>query len=177
MSANKDFSIEEMEAKYEEVTALYDFAEDLVSTVESQFVADPEQQLNIVEPLINDLSDATDILSEEFILIAESKKYKNKNKASKTRIEASLRKIYVAISEYQSRAKAVSQKAHNALHNIADPIVQKLQRHVEKVLEIFLDFIQISLANLMGKAELEALRVRNTHIAMLMHQQALSQQQ
>src|SRR4051812_37971919 len=99
----KGTSMEEFENKYEEITKLYDFAEELVSTVESEFVKDADAQLAIVEPLINELSDATDILAEEFLFIAESKKYKTPGKASKTHIEASLRKIFVAVNDYQAR--------------------------------------------------------------------------
>jgi hypothetical protein len=157
---------------YNDVTALYDQAEELVATVESQFVADPEAQLAIVEPLITEIGDATDVLSEEFILIAENKKGKAA-KASKTRIEAALRKIYVAVGDYQARVKGT----RGALKNIADPVVAKIQRTVEKVLAIFLEFISISLTNIMNKAEVEALRIRDTRIAQMMHQHAIAQQQ
>lgn len=173
----KHYNIEELEARYQEITTLYDHAEELVETVESQFVKNPEAQLEIVEPLISEIGEATDILSEEFVLVAESKKSKGSSKASKTRVESALRKIYVAIGEYKSRVKASGKKAHGAIANIADPVVAKIQRQLEKVVGIFLEFIQISLHNIMNKAEVEALRVRDTRIAMLMHQQAMSQQQ
>ena len=172
----KEYSMEELEVKYNEITSLYDYAEELVATVESQFVPDANQQMDVVEPLINELSDATDVLSEEFILVAESKKGKAA-KASKPRIEAALRKIYAAIHDYQLRVKGTSKRATNALHNIADPIVTKIQRKVDQIIVTFLEFVQVSLTSIMNKAEVEALRVRDTRIAMMMHQQAMSQQQ
>jgi len=168
--------MEDLETKYNDITVLYEYAEELVSTVESQFVADGDEQLAIVEPLINDIGDAADILSEEFILIAESKKGKA-NKSSKSRVESALRKIYVAISDYQARVNAISQKAHGTLKNIADPVVAKVQRQVEQIIVVFLEFVQISLYSIMNKAEVEALRVRDTRVAMMMHQQAMAQQQ
>lgn len=171
-------SIEDLENKYHEITALYDYAEELVATVESEFVKDPAQQLDMVEPLIHEIGDATDILAEEFVLIAESASGKGKKgKASKSRIEAALRKIYSAVHDYQDRVKATGKKAAGAIKNIADPVVQKIQRQVEKVVVIFLEFMQISLMNLMGKAELEALKVRDARVALLMHQHAMAQQQ
>lgn len=173
----KNYSIEELEQKYQEITTLYDYAEELVNTVESELVKDPEAQLKVVEPLISDIGDATDVLAEEFVLIAESRKHNIQSRASKKRIEAGLRKLYVAVGDYQKRVKNVSKKAHGAILNIADPVVQKIQRQVEKVVAIFLEFIQISLQSIMGKAELEALKVRDTRIAMMMHQHAMSQQQ
>jgi hypothetical protein len=174
--SKKEHSMQELESKYNDITVLYDFAEELVSTVESQFVQNPDAQMALVEPLIHDIGDATDVLSEEFILIAESKRGKAA-KASKSRIEAALRKIYVSVTEYQAKVKASSKSATSALKNIADPIVAKIQRQVEQVVAVFLEFVQISLYSIMNKAEVEALRVRDTRIAMMMHQQAMSQQQ
>ena len=171
-----DLSIEALEAKYNDITVLFDQAEELVATVESKFVQDQEQQLAIVEPLINEIGDAADVLSEEFVLIAESKKGKP-NKASKSRIEAALRKVYVAISDYNLRVNKIAGKTNATLRNIADPIVAKIQRQVEQVVVIFMEFIQVSLHNIMNKAEAEALRVRDVRVAMMMHQHALSQQQ
>lgn len=176
MVAKKEYSTEELEAKYNDITSLYDFAEELVSTVESQFVANPEEQLAIVEPLINDIGDAADLLSEEFIMVAETTRGRV-NKASKPRIESALRKIYVAINEYQARVNRVSKNAAGSLKNIADPIVAKIQRKVEQIVVAFLEFVQISLYSIMNKAEVEALRVRDTRVAMMMHQHAMSQQQ
>jgi len=172
-----DISMEEFEARYQEITKLYDYAEELVNTVESQFVQNPAAQLEIVESLINDLSDATDVLSEEFLLIAESKKYNTQNKASKKHIEGSLRKIFAALNDYNARVRDIGKKAHGAIMNIADVIVKKIQRQVEQIVIIFLEFIHISLMNIMGKMELEALKVRDPRIvALMMHQQAMQQQ-
>ena len=170
--------MEEFEAKYREITRLYDYAEELVSTVESTFVKDPEAQLEIVEPLINDLGDATDVLAEEFLLIAESTKNKVPSKASKAHIESSLRKIFAAMNDYQARVRDTAKKAHGAIANIADVIVKKIQQQVEQVVIIFLEFIHISLMNVMGKPALEALKVRDPRVvALMMHQQAMQQQQ
>lgn len=176
MAPKKEYSMEALETKYNEIAELYDYAEELVSTVESQFVQNPHEQMAIVEPLINEISDAADILGEEFVLIAEATKGKSA-KASKTRIEASLRKIYAAIHEYNLRVQGTTKRATNALHNIADPIVTKIQRKVEQIIITFMEFIQVSLANIMNKAEAEALRVRDSRVALMMHQQAMAQQQ
>ena len=172
----KEYSTEALEAKYNDITALYDYAEELVATVESQFVQDPDEQLSIVEPLINDIGDAADLLGEEFILVAESRRGKA-NKSSKTRVESALRKIYVALGEYHARTQILTGAATGVLKNIADPIVAKIQRQVEKIIAVFLEFVQISLYSIMNKTEVEALRVRNVNIAMMMHQHAMSQQQ
>ncbi len=173
----KHYTIEDLEANYNDIHALYDLAEELVNTIESDFVSDPEMQLEIVEPLINEIGDAVDLLTHEFILIAESKKNKTSSKASKAQVESGLRKIFNAINDYQNRVRDVSKKAHGAIMNIADPIVHKIQRHVEHVVVIFLEFMSISLQSIMNKAELEQLKSRDSRVALMMHQYALSQHQ
>jgi len=177
-TTKKGASMEEFETKYQEITKLYDYAEELVSTVESHFVKDPTAQLEIVEPLINEISDATDVLAEEFLFIAESKKYKTAGKASKAHIEAALRKIFVAVNDYQMRVADTAKKAHGAIANIADVIVKKIQHLAEQIVIIFLEFINLSLHSVMDKPALEALKVRDPRIvALMMHQQAIGQQQ
>jgi len=173
----KDYSMEEFETRYQEITKLYDYAEELVATVESPLVNDAQKQLDIVEPLISEIGDATDILTREFLYIAEGKKYKTQSKASKAHIEGALRKIFAALNDYSAHVRDVSKKAHGSIMNIADPIVKKIQEQVEQVVIIFLEFIHISLQSIMGKMELEALKVRDSRVALMMHQHALAQQQ
>jgi hypothetical protein len=173
MTVQKDYSLEELEDRYNEIATLYDLSEELLSTVESDLVKDQEAQLALVEPLIHEIGEATDVLAEEFTLLAEQKKRRPTKGASKPRIESALRRVFTAVHDYNQKARKAGKKAFN----IADTVMQKIQRQVEKVVVIFLEFIQISLQNLMGKAELEALRVRNASIALFMHQQALAQHQ
>jgi hypothetical protein len=172
-TTHKDYSIEELEERYNDISALYDLSEELLTTAESPLVSDQEAQLKLIEPLIHEIGEATDVLTEEFTLLAEQSKKKILKRGSKPSVEAAFRRIFTAVHEYNARAKKLGKKAFN----IADAVVQKIQRQAEKVLSIFLEFTHVSLANLMNKAELEALRVRNTNISMFMHQQAMSQQQ
>ena len=172
-SQEKEYSIEELEERYNDIAVLYDFSEELVSTVESDLVKNQEVQLKIVEPLIHEIGEVTDVLTDEFTLLAAHNKRKNRKHANKVHVEAALRRAFAAISEYQTRTKKFGQQAFN----VADAIVQKIQRQLEKVVVIFLEFIQVSLQSLMGHAELEALRVRDARIALLMHQQAMAQHQ
>ena len=175
-NAAKEYTVEELESRYNEVTRLYDMAEEILSTVESRLVGNPEEQLEIVEPLVNEVGDAVDVLAEEFMHIAESKRNKTPTKASKVQIEGALRRIFVAINEYQARVTNVTKKAHGSIMNIADPLVKKLRHQVEQVVVVFLEFIQISLQSLMNKSELDALKQRDSRIALMMHQMTLAQQ-
>ena len=174
--AAKEYTVEELESRYNEVTHLYDLAEEILSTVESKLVSDPEEQLEIVEPLVNEIGDAVDVLAEEFMHIAECKKNKTSNKASKVQIEGALRRIFAAISDYQARVTNVTKKAHGSIMNIADPLVKKLRHQVEQVVVVFLEFMQISLQSIMNKSDLDALKQRDSRIALMMHQMTLAQQ-
>lgn len=170
-----DYTLDEMEVKYNAVSALYDLADELLSTVESPFVKDAEAQMNLVEPIINEISNATDVLTDEFIHVAESRRGMG-GKANKTRIENAMRKVFNALNDYQARVQAGSKKTVGGLKNIADPIIAKIQRHVEEVVVIFLEFVNLTLASIMQKQQLEAVRVRDPRIALMMHQHAMSQQ-
>jgi len=169
----KEYTIEELETHYNDIAALYDLSEELLSTAESPLVKDPEAQLKLLEPLIHEIGEATDVLAEEFTHLAEQSKNRILKRGSKPHVETALRRIFSALNEYQSRAKKAGKKAFN----IADAVVQKIQRQAERVVEIFLEFIHVSLSNILNKVELEALRVRNANIALFMHQQALAQHQ
>ena len=172
----RDYSIDDMELKYNYISDIYNLAEELVETVDSKLVTNSGEQLEIVEPLINELSDATDILTEEFIFIAEGRRGHTSKQANKSRIEGAIRKIFNALNDYQERVTTVSKKAHGSIMNIADPIVKKIQRHMEEVLVIFFEFIAISLASIMNKTQLETVKARDPRIALMMHQHAMAQQ-
>ena len=169
-----DYSLEEMEVKYNSVTTLYDLADELLATVESPFVKDAEAQMDLVEPIINEISDAADVLAEEFIHIADSRG--GNIKANKTRVENALRKVFNALNDYQARVQKGSKKMAGGLKNIADPVIAKIQRHIEEVVVVFLEFLSLSLASIMHKQQLEAVRVRDPRIALMMHQHAMAQQ-
>lgn len=153
---------DELEKEYHEITTLFDLSEELVATVESQFVANPEDQIAIVEPLIDSVGDAADILTEEFVNVLE-KPIKSKN--SKSRIESALRKIFMAMDDYRNRVKQKGTRLQNNLWNIADPIVEKLQKQIERVVVIFLNLLDLSLERIMHKHQIEDLKRHESQVA------------
>lgn len=157
-----------MEQHYYEITEIYDLAEELVDTVDSELVQSPHQQLEIVEPLADEIADAADVLADEFIAIAENKgKGKPKNKKS---IEGALRKMYMAIDAYHARVDATLEQATQGFRNIADPIVKKITRQIEVVVACLVDFVQLSLDRIMQKSHVEELKQRQEKIAAMIHQ-------
>lgn len=171
----KEYTITDYKAGYDNITSLCDYAEELLSTVENSTIVDPQKQLELVEPLINEIADSSDILSEEFLLIAESKKSRGSNKFSKKRIEAALRRIFVTMNEYQQNLKLMSSNASSIAASVTAPIIKKIQEQLDTVVAIFFEFIQISLQSIMNKAELDALKARDSRIALMLHQFSLAQ--
>lgn len=143
---------EALEKQYRQITGLYDMAEELATTVDSEFDHDPEAQFVLVGPLINQVAESTDVLSEEFLTILENP---SRKKSAKSKIEAALRKLFLALEEYRSRLIVAGQKTLVALANIADPVVDKIRKQAEKIILIFMQFIELSLARIMHKNEVE----------------------
>lgn len=51
---------------YNAIIGFYDLAEKLIDSVEHPDIKDPVSQLDFVEPIVKQLEEATDILSEEY---------------------------------------------------------------------------------------------------------------
>lgn len=141
-----------LEKQYRQVTALYDMAEELAATVECEFEHDPEAQFVLVEPLINQIADSADILSEEYLSVLGNP---SRKKSAKSRIESALRKLFLALEEYRNRLGIWGKKTLAALANIADPVVDKIRKQAEKVVIIFLQLLDLSLERIMHKYEIE----------------------
>lgn len=165
----------DFKAGYDNITALCDYADELLSTVEHDSIADKQNHLDLIEPLINEVADSSDILAEEFLLVAESKKSRSAGKFSKKRIESALRRIFVTLNEYNENTKKLAKNIQETTTGILSPIIQKIQGLLDKVVSIFFEFAQISLQSIMNKAELDALKTRDSNIALMMHRYSISQ--
>lgn len=164
-------TMESMEQKYYEITELYDLAQELIDTVESEFVQDKTEQLVLVQPLVEQLGDSADVLGEEFISLMEQPKNRNNPK----KVEAALRKIYMAVQAYQERATKQASQTATAFRNVADPIIKKIKRQMEAIVAVFITIVDLSLDRIMQKTEIEELKQRQSQIALMLH--SLGQQQ
>jgi hypothetical protein len=149
---------DELKKQYDQITSLYDMAEELAATVEHKQMKNQEEQITLVDPLLNHVADAAEVLGEEYINILESK---SRHKSAKSRIEKALRKIFTALEDYHRRVKEVSGGLAAALKNIADPIADRIYRQAEKIMLIFMQLIELSLERIMRKHELEEFRRAN----------------
>ena len=158
-------SMNEMEQKYYDITALFALAEDIAATVDNPATKDPMSQMMLVEPLIDTLAESADVLTEEYIALCEGKS------AKKSRIETAMRKIYIAIHQYSADAKRIGKGAVN----LADVLVERTRRQMETIVANFMEFVKLSLDRIMQKHEIDELKQRHDRIAMMLHAQAVGQ--
>lgn len=51
---------------YDQIIALYDYAEKLIDTVEDEATKNPAKQLELIEPLIETIENSTDVFAEKY---------------------------------------------------------------------------------------------------------------
>jgi hypothetical protein len=145
------------EQKYHDIVALYGLADELLATVEH--AVDPTAQLALVEPLVEAIGDSSDMLTDEYIALCEGNP--SRTKSAKSRVEGSLRKVYVAMSEFKTRAR----DAKNAAH----AVVKKIKLQLEQVIANFVEMIVLSFDRIMQKQDVEELKTRHANIALMLY--------
>lgn len=87
----------EQQETYEAILKLYDLAEELVHTVESSVVADEEAYLELIEPMVEELAEAADILTEEYAALVKAGESPSLDR--KKKMEAALQKIFAIVEQ------------------------------------------------------------------------------
>lgn len=169
-AVKKQYSMDELEVSYHQIEALYELISELVDTVEDGEQLQPDTQLALVGPLIDEITDATDALTEEFLLLAKANRIHTSHTASKSRIEGAMRRIYVSFDQYAKDSSRVAGRIGAKMKAKTDHIIAAIGEQIEQVIGIFLDFMRLSLAPIMGKTRKNDLVARNTHIAFQLHQ-------
>ncbi len=85
------------EKTYNELISFYDFAEELIDTVENEAVSDPVNQLEFIEPLVEQIEIATDSLAEEYRNFLQTGK--RPGFLVRRKIAKSLKNIYESLGE------------------------------------------------------------------------------
>jgi hypothetical protein len=162
-----------LEKEYAEVTALYDCAEELVNAVEDPAYREHmNERLELVEPLIEQICESADVLSEEFINLAEN--HARSHKSSKSRIEGALRKMYMAMEHYSKRSQGQLSGAKQSMRAAAEKVVRRTRQQVERVVAIFVQYVDLSLELIMNKMQIDQLRAAQPQVALMLHR--MSQQ-
>jgi hypothetical protein len=157
--------IEQYREQYEEIMTLYDCADELAATIESEFVDNAANQLGLVEPLIVQLEESADVLTEEFIQLADGQEPIQ----SRGKVEKALRKVYTAIDDYTMRLHGSLKRKKRGIKNIADAIILKIKEKMEEVVVAFLNFMQLSLDRVMQKSELDEIKRNQDHVFFQLH--------
>lgn len=144
------------EQKYYDITELYALNDELMESVE--LAANPEAQMALVAPLIETIGESADVLTEEYVNLCEGSASRA---TSKSKVEASLRKVYVAIAEFNKRTR----EARNAAHMV----VKKIKRQLEQVIANFVEFMTLSLDRIMQKQDIDELNAHHASIALMLH--------
>ncbi|MFZ4540456.1 MAG: hypothetical protein ACOYNL_01435 [Rickettsiales bacterium] len=145
------------EQKYHDITELFALADELLSTVETS--TNPAMQLGLVEALVETVSESADILTDEYVALCKGTPSRKKSASGK--VEGSLRKVYIAIADFNTRARDTRNAAH--------AIVKKLKRQLEQVIENFVEFVTLALDRIMQKHDLEDLKARHANIALMLY--------
>lgn len=153
----------EWEEKYYDIGELYALNDALLATVPD--AADPESQIELIGALVETIGESADILTEEYICLCAGRKNRN---SSKARVEGALRKIYMGINQFSH--------AMRDARNAALAVVKKIKRQLEQVISNFMEFVVLSLDKVMQKHDIDELKQRHAHIALMLHQHQLGQQ-
>lgn len=162
-----------LEESYYQVVAFYDLADELIASIMNSPKSQQEAHFRLVNPLVEQLEESADILTEEFINLAEGKET-SANSTRNGRIETAFRKAYAAMEDYAKRAEALRQNAMANLSDSVEPMVVGIKQHIERVISIFVGFIDLALDRIMQKNELEQLRKRDAKIAAMLHNLSLN---
>ena len=98
-----DGNMDKHSKTYDSIVSFYDLAEKLVDSVEHPDVKDPVSQLDFVEPIVKQLEESTDVLSEEYRnFVATGKK---PGFLARKKIEKAIRAINIALLECKKSLK------------------------------------------------------------------------
>ena len=145
------------EQRYQDIAGLYGLVDELLTTVET--AANPTMQMALVEHLAEAIGESADVLADEYIGLCEG--IPSRKKSATAKVEGALRKIYVAISDFSTRAR----DARNAAH----AVVKKLKLQLEQIICHFAEMVQMSLDRIMQKHDIDELKNRHANISLMLY--------
>ena len=157
-----------LKAGYDDVISLYDIADELAATTESNSVKNIDDHLIIIEPIINDVADACEELAEEYIQLVDQPA---RGKSVKSKIEKALRKMFMALDKYRESLRDAGTSTIFIFSSLVDPVIAKLQKQIEKITLLFMQLLDISLDRIMRKNELDEFKRSNSKAFGAMSQQ------
>ena len=162
----------DLKTAYLDVTSLYDCADELIASTEQSQLLQQEAHYQLVNPVVEQLELSADLLANEFITAVEAAEQHQKP-TNGSKIESALRMVYTAFEQYGQQAQAYQKQAFEQVTDIVDPVMEKIKRQVEKVITIFIGFVDLALDRIMPQHDLEALKQRDAKIASMLHHMAV----
>jgi phage-related minor tail protein len=167
--ATTNNDMQTLKASYDNITELYNLADEVIQSVLQSQHQNQEEHFGLVNPLVEEVEASTDVLSEAFIDIAEGKRH---TQARSSRIEMAFRKMYAALDDYAHKVQETQRASLKAIAEKVNPIVARVKRHIEKVVAIFVNIVDLSLDRIMQKADLESLKQHEANVANMLHSMA-----
>lgn len=161
----------ELEESYEQIVSLYDVADALIADIKNIPEGSQEAYFKVVNPLVEQLEAGADILTEEFIHLAENDSGVPCERSKKV-VESTLRKTFAAIDVFFKTAAANKQKEMHKIFAGVMPLVQKAKRQLEQVIVAFMQLVDLSFTKIMPKSELEKLKEKEPKVAEMLNKAA-----
>lgn len=166
-------SLDSLKVSYDDVTALYDAADELIGSINEAPLEEKASQFSLINSLVEQLEESTDVLSEEFVSAIEENK-KDPSRSRKKRVELAFRKIYAALDIYRQKADELRATKAKAVIERVQPVIERVKRFVERAVSAFIGIVEISLDHIMHKVDLESLRRNEEKVAHMLHTASLN---
>lgn len=158
--------VAEYNAAHRAIEELYDIADNLMLTLEDARATQQETQIEIIEPLVEEVVAAADELSQQFCEYAESK---NKEEAkSKFKFKPVFARIFKAVDECLGKINLTSAEVAENITTVVMPAVDKLLNHSEKLFGRLSAIIERSKNAVKKREEFYKMVVRESHLARLL---------
>lgn len=162
---------EQLEASYEQVVSLYDAADALIASVKAAPQDSQEAQYRMVAPLVEQLESSADILTEEYIHLAENDSGVPCARSRKV-VESTLRKTLIAIDSFFKAAAENHRSELNGIFGAVLPLVQTAKQQLFKVIGAFAELIDLSLGRILSKSDTERLKSEEPKVAEMLARSA-----
>lgn len=163
-----DASMNDYDAAYRDIVELYDIAEEMAGTVEDHRALHQQEQMDILEPLVEEVISAADALSQQFCEYAEAS---DKEKAAKKfKIRPVFQRVFKAVDECLSKLNGASAEVAENVTIVVLPAVERLMRHAERVFGRVLSIVERARDTVKKRKEFYEMVVRESHLAQMMQQ-------
>jgi methyl-accepting chemotaxis protein len=160
----------EYEEAYQDILVIYDIAEELSQTLHDARATHQADQVELVEPLVNDLLDAADDLSQQFCEFAGAAD--KKQAAKQFSMRDAFKKIFRSVNNAMESIQEIGGEVAENITTVMLPTLEKLVRHTERLFSRLVVLVEHSKDIVQRKRrEFHEMINVEAHVATLMRQQ------